>query len=81
MRVDGGRGPAEWDNLEEAMAPLGEAAVAIPFAGMRADAGVGVWRELNSRLTHLVRLKGAWCFQKVKEANKKLVSVSNVPFT
>lgn len=31
---------AEWDSLEEAMAPLGEAAVAIPFAGMRADAGV-----------------------------------------
>ena len=31
---------AEWDSLEAAMAPLGEAAVAIPFAGMRADAGV-----------------------------------------
>ena len=33
---------AEWDALEEAMCPLGEAAVAIPFAGMRADAGVAL---------------------------------------
>ena len=33
---------AEWDALEEAMGPLGEAAVAIPFAGMRADAGVAL---------------------------------------
>ena len=32
----------EWDVLEEAMGPLGEAAVAIPFAGMRADAGVAL---------------------------------------
>jgi phytoene dehydrogenase-like protein len=30
----------EWDALEEAMTPLGDAAVAIPFAGMRADSGV-----------------------------------------
>ena len=30
----------EWDALEKAMTPLGDAAVAIPFAGMRADSGV-----------------------------------------
>lgn len=39
-RFAGDDAVAEWDSLEQAMAPLGEAAVAIPFAGMRADAGV-----------------------------------------
>ena len=33
---------AEWDALENAMSGLGDAAVAIPFAGMRADAGVAL---------------------------------------
>lgn len=39
-RFAGDDAVAEWDALEEAMTPLGAAAVAIPFAGMRADAGV-----------------------------------------
>jgi hypothetical protein len=38
-RFAGEEAVAEWDSLEAAMAPLGEAAVAIPFAGMRADYG------------------------------------------
>ena len=32
----------EWDALENAMSGLGDAAVAIPFAGMRGDAGVAL---------------------------------------
>lgn len=39
-RFAGDEALKEWDALEEAMTPLGNAAVAIPFAGMRADSGV-----------------------------------------
>ena len=39
-RFAGDDAVCEWDALEKAMGPLGDAAVAIPFAGMRADNGV-----------------------------------------
>ena len=42
LRFAGDDALREWDALERAMAPLGDAAVAIPFAGMRADAGVAL---------------------------------------
>ena len=41
-RFAGDDAVAEWDALEAAMSALGDAAVAIPFAGMRADAGVAL---------------------------------------
>ena len=41
-RFAGDEAVAEWDALENAMSGLGDAAVAIPFAGMRADAGVAL---------------------------------------
>jgi len=41
-RFAGDGAVAEWDALEEAMLPLGDMALATPFAAMRGDAGVAL---------------------------------------